>query len=189
MGYSNEHRKEYSKEYRKKNLEHVRALARKSYYKNLEERRRANREAARKRRSLLPRVERMPRFLNGEYLCSHCREYKDKLEFSKNKSVKYGLFFYCKKCSSVLRKARWQCEKDTVLNHYGRKCYCCGEHDDIFLTIDHIKNDGKKHRIEIGTGLYRWLIKNNFPEGFQVACYNCNIAKYKNGGECPGGHR
>lgn len=52
------------------------------------------------------------------------------------------------------------------------------------LTIDHIHNDGAKHRREItggisqnGAKLYAWLKKNNYPEGFQVMCWNHNMKK------------
>ena len=74
------------------------------------------------------------------------------------------------------------------LRHYGGeipKCACCGESEIKFLCIDHVNNDGAKHRKEIGSiGIYGWLKKNNFPNGFQVLCHNCNCAKgfY---GKCP----
>lgn len=63
------------------------------------------------------------------------------------------------------------------------------------LTIDHIGNDGSKHRDEINGGkgrtksidMYCWLEDHDFPKGFQVLCYNCNISKHRNGGVC--GHR
>lgn len=66
-----------------------------------------------------------------------------------------------------------------VINHYGGKCACCSESILEFLSIDHIDGGGKKHRKEIGGGgntFYRWLIRNNFPEGFRVLCNNCNMS-------------
>ena len=53
--------------------------------------------------------------------------------------------------------------------------------------MDHIDIDGgyKDRKISHGVALYRWLKKNNFPEGFQVLCWNCNHAKFFNGGNCP----
>ena len=36
-----------------------------------------------------------------------------------------------------------------------------------------------------GTKFYRWLKRNNFPEGFQVLCFNCNCGKEINKGVCP----
>jgi len=69
-------------------------------------------------------------------------------------------------------------QRKIVLEHYGGEkshCSCCGEEHLEFLTIDHINGGGNKHREEIGQGgLYRWLIKNNFPDGFRILCLNCN---------------
>lgn len=81
--------------------------------------------------------------------------------------------------------------KTIVIDHYSNhmnKCTCCGESNLMFLTIDHTNNDGANHRKVIGVtglGFYRWLVKNNFPEGFGVMCMNCNFGKYLNGGVCP----
>lgn len=80
--------------------------------------------------------------------------------------------------------------KDAVFAAYGGYvCVCCGETEKRFLTIDHINNDGAKHRKEIGfrggIGIHLWLCKNAFPEGFQVLCFNCNHGKQLNGGTCP----
>ncbi|MFA5130461.1 MAG: hypothetical protein WC477_06150 [Patescibacteria group bacterium] len=76
--------------------------------------------------------------------------------------------------------------KERVINGYGGKCECCGETLLDFLTIDHINNDGAKHRKEFGRAgkVHRWIISNNFPEGFQVLCFNCNYSKYFNSGKC-----
>ena len=73
----------------------------------------------------------------------------------------------------------------TVFNHYGHHCVCCGETQPKFLAIDHIHGGGNKHIREIGLGnFYKWLIKNNYPKGFQVLCHNCNFAK-GHYGSCP----
>ena len=72
-----------------------------------------------------------------------------------------------------------------VLKHYSGgdiHCACCGEKEVKFMTIDHTNNNGAEHRKEVkkygGTPFYFWLRYNDFPIGFQVLCYNCNIAKY-----------
>jgi hypothetical protein len=82
--------------------------------------------------------------------------------------------------------------KIKVFIHYGGnppKCACCGEENILFLTIDHINNNGSFHRKIVkkkaGFTFYRWLIKNGFPEGYQVLCWNCNLGKYFNHGVCP----
>lgn len=75
--------------------------------------------------------------------------------------------------------------RKAVMGHYGGKCACCGESHDEFLTIDHKDNDGAEHRKVVdGAALYRWLMKNGYPENFQILCYNCNIAKGRYG-TCP----
>lgn len=71
-----------------------------------------------------------------------------------------------------------------VIEHYGGKCNCCGESQPEFLAIDHINNDGAEHRRQLTITIVDWLIQNNYPEGFQVLCHNCNSAKYYYG-ECP----
>lgn len=83
----------------------------------------------------------------------------------------------------------WQALRHEVLLAYGgAKCACCGEKEDKFLSIDHINNDGAQHRRRIGGSGGRtwiWLRENNYPDGFQVLCMNCNMGKAKNGGICP----
>lgn len=97
-------------------------------------------------------------------------------------------------CQSCLDKAneRNRRLRNIVLEHYGCFCHCvscdCKVKNPRHLTIDHKNNNGAKHRRETrGIGsIYRWLIKNNFPEDFQVLCWNCNLAKEKYGGCCDG---
>ena len=82
-------------------------------------------------------------------------------------------------------KAYRKKERLGALAAYGGKCACCGEEDYRFLCIDHINNDGAEHRKKIKGTIFSWLRKNNYPEGFQVLCWNCNMGKYHNGGICP----
>ncbi len=74
-----------------------------------------------------------------------------------------------------------------VFDHYGSKCACCGEDEQIFLSIDHKNNDGAEHRKKIGIGhiLFRWIIDHDFPDTLQLLCCNCNLGKHRNGGVCP----
>lgn len=63
------------------------------------------------------------------------------------------------------------------------KCVCCGENDINCLTIDHINNNGAEHRNKNHIDfIAQWLIKNNFPTGFQTLCINCNCVKEWVGG-------
>ena len=78
-------------------------------------------------------------------------------------------------------------------------CNCCKTSSHVdFLAIDHIAGKkemdsepvllelGYSSKLETG-GLTDFIIKNNFPEGFQILCTNCNFAKgmKKNKNKCP----
>jgi hypothetical protein len=89
-----------------------------------------------------------------------------------------------------VRKRRQKLRHDVLVHYSGGlpTCSCCGEKHDEFLSIDHINGDGADYRrvgIKSGYTTYRWLIKNNFPPGFQVLCMNCNFAKGHSSGGCP----
>jgi len=80
----------------------------------------------------------------------------------------------------------------TIIGHYSDDkfaCNCCGEKEMRFLTVDHIAGGGRQHlkslRMMGGSSFYYWLLKNNFPKGYQILCFNCNMGRAKNGGLCP----
>jgi ferric-dicitrate binding protein FerR (iron transport regulator) len=81
--------------------------------------------------------------------------------------------------------------RDEVFAAYGGyRCACCAETERMFLSIDHINNDGNVERKSgayrsSGTAFYLWLCKQGFPRGYQVLCMNCQVGKHKNGGVCP----
>lgn len=97
-----------------------------------------------------------------------------------------------------LARNSWEAERRAKVRHEvfmaygGFLCACCGETEPMFLTIDHINNDGANHRRELkdkigngGASFFTWLKANKFPKGFQVLCRNCNWGKHANGGVCP----
>ena len=107
----------------------------------------------------------------------HHTEYKHIPEM-RERVRKYGLEHYRlnrdrhrKRLGDNHRKERALCVK-----HYGPSCKCCGEDRYEFLAIDHIHGGGRKHRMQIGGKLARWLVRNKFPEGFRILCHNCNMA-------------
>ena len=129
------------------------------------------------------------------------REYRDKNEEKlKLKSQDY----YVKNREKIIAKSCLQAKLDPIEhNKRGHKaktklkfetfskysqgtpiCKWCGEMDIGILTIDHIDGNGGNHRREIfnnkrkaGSTMYRWLKKNNYPDGFQVLCCNCQFRK------------
>ena len=94
-----------------------------------------------------------------------------------------------------------------ILQYYSKRlsksnipcCRCCGENSHIeFLAIDHIAGkkqmDSEPKLLKLGYSssldgdfLLAWIIKNNFPEVFQILCHNCNYAKgiRRNKNKCP----
>jgi len=85
-----------------------------------------------------------------------------------------------KECISTCGKRGNARRRKIVLVHYGSRCACCGEDEEGFLTIDHI--DGIVPEMAVvgrklgGVNLYKYLIKYNFPPGYQCLCSNCNMA-------------
>ena len=118
----------------------------------------------------------------------------------------------CVACEKTRMKAYRARDRLLALQAYGGehpKCSCpsCEEDRLPFLSIDHINGDGSQHRKELrtaqkrtketfkhdrtagsdtepgGSVFFRWLRKNNYPDGYRVMCYNCNTARAN--GPCP----
>ena len=77
-------------------------------------------------------------------------------------------------------------------------CACCGMNGHVdFLVIDHIvgreEMDSELELVKLGysskmkyTKLINWLIKNDYPKGFQILCHSCNFAKFNSkNNTCP----
>lgn len=114
----------------------------------------------------------------------------DKVRASRKKYYASHRFEEIRKATKG-NQVRYQKYRLMALTHYGGdppKCKCCGEKIFQFLVIHHPNNDGKKHRQQMrkkySWGIYEFLKRNNYPPGFDVLCYNCNlaIAYY---GSCP----
>lgn len=78
--------------------------------------------------------------------------------------------------------------KHTVIEKYGGKCACCGESQILFLTIDHKNNDGnidRSENYESSGSFYLKLKRDPIRSDIQVLCFNCNMGKSINGGDCP----
>ena len=68
-------------------------------------------------------------------------------------------------------------------------CNCCGQNSHTeFLAIDHIlgqkQMDSIPELVKIGYSsklvdyfLYQWIVDNDFPDGLQILCHNCNQSK------------
>lgn len=138
--------------------------------------------------------------------CVKCGVPKTLDNFAIAKANRFGRHRHCKACGAVdTMKTYWEdpepyrkkgvenvqsrrkIRKIAVLEHYGKSCACCGESNSKLLTVDHIVPiGGTKARVEAGHRcIVDWLVTHDFPEGFQILCWNCNIGRYHNGGICP----
>ena len=113
--------------------------------------------------------------------CSKCKKILNLDNFSKDNRYIGGFQCWCKKCIQPFQRAYARRIKIEVFNHYGGSiCKCCGETEMVFLSLDHINNDGAQDRKKhIGDHLYYWLRKEGFPDKhrFQVLCMNCQWGK------------
>jgi hypothetical protein len=54
----------------------------------------------------------------------------------------------------------------------------------LFLTVDHIEGRNEDDDYK-STRMYAYLVKQGFPKGYTILCFNCNCGRSRNGGTCP----
>lgn len=73
--------------------------------------------------------------------------------------------------------------RSNLFQALGDRCYCCGEADYRFLTVDHINDDGYVDRKRNGRKMntrtfYKHILSHESPgTRYRIACYNCNSAR------------
>lgn len=63
---------------------------------------------------------------------------------------------------------------------YGGKCVSCNEDHPLFLTLDHMNNNGNLEKMKKGNGFYKFLRRQGYPgkgTQLQLLCHNCNQGK------------
>lgn len=138
----------------------------------------------------------------GRKRCEECLATHRKRTNTLHKERRAGKL--CLQCGAPAAPNKSRCEvhrqkqnatsnqyKVKAFDHYGRVCTCCNlQFIDVFLTLDHVNNDGNLHRKEIkGARVYRWACHNGYPTFLQTHCFNCNMGKKVNGGICPHQHQ
>ena len=109
--------------------------------------------------------------------CSTCQLTKKLDQFYRSKREVLGVEYQCKKCASARQSKQREQNWRKILAHYGGKCFCCGEANEEFLTVDHLKGGGTEHRRKLNSGrLYAFVVREKFPKKFRIACMNCNFA-------------
>lgn len=112
-----------------------------------------------------------------QILCFNCQHKKAKQHRAKTLSQKQN---------SIYSRHSEEKRQRTIFEHYGLSCACCGNADFSVLSINHIDGGGNRHLKAIGArSVYRWLLSNDLPPGFDTKCLNCNIGAAVNGGVCP----
>ncbi len=181
--------REYYKKWELENKDKRKDQHQKWYKKNIEEVRKKHTEYNKKYREI--HAEEIKLKAKEYHKRNKERENEYAKEYRKNHPEKMKEY-YQKNREKILEKNRNQYQKTKevikqkevdrrlkVYNHYSNydiKCICCGERHLDFLSVDHINNDGYEHRKRglSSNTLIQWIIKNNFPSGFQISCMNCN---------------
>lgn len=162
-------------------------------YKDEDKRKQYHREYYRRHRQQLLARSKKWQLENPEYLHQYQEKNKEKLALYRQR---YSRAYYQNhRQESLSRSTQWYKDntgkaksnsarqklerKMNVLTQYGNgRCACvkCGESRLACLSIDHIKASGMRDKIS-GNQLYCWLIKNNYPQGYQTLCMNCQFIK------------
>jgi len=85
--------------------------------------------------------------------CSQCRAYRS---------------------ANAMKIAR--ARKKKFIEVYGGKCDCCSETMWEFLSIDHVRGDGREDRHVNRNILYKRAVENYDLKKYRVLCMNCNTA-------------
>lgn len=139
------------------------------------------------------RNEHRPRKTGFRSPCKMCRRKYNKTRNLKKAAERNRLYRKRnpEKHKAAARKKRERLKDEVFAAYGGYVCACCGEIEPLFMTIDHINDNGAEHRKELfkgkrnGNGFYLWLKKHNYPKGFRVLCFNCNCGRARNNGVCP----
>lgn len=78
---------------------------------------------------------------------------------------------------NAAKRLRYETIRNECLSYYSGgklECNICHENNIQFLALDHIHGGGKKNGVK---NICEWIRLNNYPEGFQVLCHNCNYVK------------
>lgn len=155
-------------------------------------------------------------------VCSKCKEAKPLKDFYRSgykpghavrrQSLFSDFTAACRTCTRAIVRANYKVNRLEILAkskiymidlrarvraaaftaYGGYKCVCCGETEKLFLTLDHVNNDGAKWRRETlgkrtaaGYHTYIRLLKHGLPDIMQVLCMNCQHGKRMNKGVCP----
>ncbi len=166
-------KKAYQKQYYQENKEKAKAYAR-EYHKE-------HREEVNLARKAYSQTHKEQEGVTGKayYQAHKEREKEQSRAYYQNHRLEYMAYFRERRAELKLEVLTHYCGGQTP------KCSHCRISDIDVLCIDHIEGNGGKHRKQIGglsgNSFYKWLKRNNYPDGLQVLCWNCNAKKKING--------
>jgi hypothetical protein len=121
---------------------------------------------------------------HSEQINSYQREYYSSPEQKeKGKAYRKERNITHKEKNNAYERKHRQEQKQIAIAHYSNgtmKCAWCEYNDIRALTIDHLTGEGSKHRKEnskAASSIYRYLITQSFPPGYQVLCMVCQNKK------------
>jgi len=140
------------------------------------------------------------------YKCNDCKKSYDKQYYSEHKEkIKQRTRSWQKQNLEKMRETQRRYYKNNrekirkyirdrrakfrrmVLLHYSHemmKCAKCGFDDERALSIDHINGGGTQHRKQVKSGgnFNEMLVREGYPEGYQILCMNCQFIKNRETG-------
>lgn len=139
--------------------------------------------------ALMPGSRKSLRCANCQRLMEQARRHRDP-ELWKKKSREKSSRGYRENPEiyrAAARRTRAKLRQEFI-EVYGGKCTCCGEAEPAFLTLEHVRRDGAKHRALVGDysdAVLRDLKKRMWPkDDYTILCFNCNRARWVMG-RCP----
>ena len=122
-------------------------------------------------------------------ICAACSIIASRVQYRKNPQARVRDSKEWRKRNleraNATQSARITRRRLAVIAGYGGKCICCGESDEVFLTVEHVNGGGRQHRKgRCSDWLYKLILDGNFPPEYTILCMNCNWATRK-GKPCP----
>jgi len=108
------------------------------------------------------------------------KDYQQKYRMANREKLKK---YYLDNKESTLSKDRdkRRQQRQVVRQALGGKCVRCGFSYERALQVDHVQNNGARHRRKHGSSTgtyYRTILKNIDSGEYQLLCANCNWIKH-----------
>jgi hypothetical protein len=111
-------------------------------------------------------------------ICWVCKQEKELLSFSKDKSRKDGINPACKICDYKRSEQRYNYNRKMLWEHYKKNpCVDCGETDPLVLELDHVSGIKKENVSKLIGKKYSTKTVVDEMSKCVVRCANCHRRK------------